>query len=106
MSWDPRTWAIFNKTKSAPSSQGATATQRPPKPATVNAKGDYSIPVESDESAAGGRRKRRTTRRGGFRTQDVNTAAPLSTVGPQGPLGGARGRTRKHKGRKHHTRRR
>jgi len=60
---------------------------------------------DSDMSQPGGRRKRRTRRRGGFRTQDVNSASPVPAVGPQGPLGGRRRRTRKHKGKKH-TRRR
>jgi len=53
----------------------------------------------------GGRRKRRTRRRGGFLLQDPNLRSGPAPVGPQGPLGGRRRRTRKHKGRKH-TRRR
>ncbi len=54
------------------------------------------------ESAAGRRKtRRRKSRRGGFRTQDVNTSAPVPPTGPQGPLGGRR-RTRKHKGKRRH----
>jgi hypothetical protein len=105
MSWDPSTWDIFNKKpKSKPLSEGAVATQLPPKPATENTKGDYSIPVESNESAAGGRRKRHTRRRGGFVLQNPNLKPGLPPTGAAGTLGGRR--TRKHKGRKRHTRRR
>jgi len=50
------------------------------------------------------RKRRASRRRGGFRTQDVNSASPVPAVGPQGPLGGRR-KTRKTKGRKRHTRR-
>jgi hypothetical protein len=100
---DPSTWAIFNK-PTKPSSQGATATPLPPKPATVDTKGDYSIPVESDESPAGGRRKRRSRRRGGFVLQNPNLKAGAPPTGAAGTLGGRR--TRKHKGKgKKHTRR-
>jgi len=86
--------------------QGATAPPLPPKPATVNpTTGDYSIPVENDESPAGGRRKRRTRRRGGFALQNPNVKAGAPPTGAAGTLGGRR-RTRKHKSKgKKHTRR-
>lgn len=95
---DPSTWAIFSK-PTKPSGQGATATPLPPKPATVDTKGDYSIPVEP-ESAAGGRR-RRTRRRGGFALQNPNLKAGAPPTGAAGTLGGRRTRKHKSKGKKH-----
>ena len=53
----------------------------------------------------GGRKRRAYRRRGGFVLQDANLRSGPAPVGPQGPLGGRR-RTRKNKGKKHHTRRR
>ena len=65
---------------------------------------DYTAIEMVPESAAGRRKtRRRKTRRGGFRTQDVNTSAPVPPTGPQGPLGGRRRKTRK--GGKHSRRR-
>ena len=82
----------------------ATAPMLPfPKPKET--KDSVSIPMSDPVPQPGGR-KRRATRRGGFRTQDVNTASPVPPTGPQGPLGGRRRKTRKSKGRKRHTRRR
>jgi hypothetical protein len=81
----------------------ATAPMLPfPKPKET--KDSVSIPMTDPVPQPGGR-KRRATRRGGFRTQDVNTASPVPPTGPQGPLGGRRRKTRKSKGRKRHTRR-
>ncbi len=81
----------------------ATAPMLPfPKPKET--KDSVSIPMSDPVPQPGGR-KRRATRRGGFRTQDVNTASPVPPTGPQGPLGGRRRKTRKSKGRKRHTRR-
>jgi hypothetical protein len=67
---------------------------------------DNSGKAEEDKFAPplvgpGGRRKRRTRRRGGFVLQDPNLRSGPAPVGPQGPLGGRRRRTRKHKSRKH-----
>lgn len=71
------------------------------KPRTdVDVKEEHTA-IEMEPVSAAGRKRRR----GGFREQGVNTASPVPAVGPQGPLGGRR-RTRKHKGRKHQTRRR
>jgi hypothetical protein len=81
----------------------ATAPMLPfPKPKET--KDSVSIPMSDPVPQPGGR-KRRATRRGGFRTQDVNSASPVPPTGPQGPLGGRRRKTRKSKGRKRHTRR-
>jgi hypothetical protein len=61
--------------------------------------GDH-VAIEMVPESAAGRRKtrRRKSRRGGFRTQDVNTASPVPPTGVAGPLGGRR-KTRK--GKKH-----
>jgi hypothetical protein len=75
-----------------------------PFPKPKETKDSVSIPMTDPVPQPGGR-KRRATRRGGFRTQDVNTASPVPPTGPQGPLGGRRRKTRKSKGRKRHTRR-
>jgi hypothetical protein len=76
----------------------ATAPMLPfPKPKET--KDSVVIPMSDPVPQPGGRK-----RRGGFREQGVNTASPVPT-GPQPPLGGRR-RTRKHKGKKRHTRRR
>jgi hypothetical protein len=75
------------------------------KPRTdVDVKEEHTA-IEMEPVSAAGRKRRGSRRRGGFREQGVNSASPVPAVGPQGPLGGRR-RTRKHKGRKHHTRRR
>ena len=85
--------------------------ENPPKPLPKPTTGkdiytSATVPkITGPPLAVPGGRKRRTRRRGGFRTQDVNSASPVPAVGPQGPLGGRR-RTRKHKGKKRHTRRR
>jgi hypothetical protein len=76
-----------------------------PFPKPKETKDSVSIPMSDPVPQPGGRKRRASRRRGGFRTQDVNSASPVPPTGPQGPLGGRR-RTRKHKGRKHHTRRR
>lgn len=56
------------------------------------------IPMSEPLPPAGARKsRRRHRRRGGFRTQDVNTASPVPAVGPQGPLGGRRRKTKKHR---------
>ena len=75
------------------------------KPRTdIEVKDDHTA-IEMEPVSAAGRRRRATRTRGGFRTQDVNTAAPVPPTAPQGPLGGRR-RTRKSKGKKRQTRRR
>lgn len=70
---------------------------------------DNSGKAEEDKFApplvGPGGRKRKSRRRGGFLLQDPNLRSGPAPVGPQGPLGGRR-RTRKHKGKKRHTRRR
>jgi hypothetical protein len=76
-----------------------------PFPKPKETKDSVVIPMSDPVPQPGGRKRRASRRRGGFRTQDVNSASPVPPTGPQGPLGGRR-RTRKHKGRKHHTRRR
>lgn len=77
----------------------ATATPR----TDVEVKEEHTA-IEMEPVSAAGRKRRASRRRGGFRTQDVNSASPVPAVGPQGPLGGRR-KTRKTKGRKRHTRR-
>lgn len=67
---------------------------------------DEHTAIEMEPVSAAGRKRRGSRRRGGFREQGVNSASPVPAVGPQGPLGGRRRKTRKHKGRKSHTRRR
>lgn len=65
----------------------------------VKESSDHTAIEMVPESAAGRRKtRRRKSRRGGFRTQDVNTASPVPPTVPQGPLGGRR-KTRK--GKKH-----
>ena len=73
----------------------ATAPMMPlPKPMADKEK--TIIPMSEPLPPAGARKSRRR-RRGGFRTQDVNTASPVPAVGPQGPLGGRRRKTKKHR---------
>jgi hypothetical protein len=81
----------------------ATAATAPPRTDVIETDEDTRIVMEPQSGV--GRKRRASRRRGGFRTQDVNSASPVPAVGPQGPLGGRR-RTRKHKGKKRHTRRR
>lgn len=78
----------------------ATATPR----TDVEVKEEHTA-IEMEPVSAAGRKRRASRRRGGFRTQDVNSASPVPAVGPQGPLGGRRRKTRKTKGKKRHTRR-
>ena len=66
---------------------------------------DEHTAIEMEPVSAAGRRRRATRKRGGFRTQDVNSASPVPPTAPQGPLGGRR-RTRKTKSKKRQTRRR
>jgi hypothetical protein len=80
----------------------ATAPMLPfPKPKET--KDNVSIPMSDPVPQPGGR-KRRGSRRGGFVLQNPNLKAGLTPTGAAGTLGGRR--TRKHKGRKRHTRRR
>jgi len=77
----------------------STATARPR--TDVKEMGEHVAIEMVPESAAGRRKSRRRTmkRRGGFRTQDVNTASPVPPTGVPGPIGGRRRKTRK--GKKH-----
>jgi hypothetical protein len=86
--------------------------ENPPKSLPKNTTSDYpsdsaSAPKVRDANlplAQPGGRKRRGSRRGGFVLQNPNLKAGLTPTGAAGTLGGRR--TRKHKGRKRHTRRR
>jgi hypothetical protein len=83
----------------------ATVPKMPPPPAKSDDE-KTNIPIGDPLEQVGvGRKRRASRRRGGFVLQDPNLRSGPAPVGPQGPLGGRR-RTRKHKGKKHHTRRR
>ena len=75
-----------------------------PLPKAMSDKEKTVIPMSEQLPPAGARKTyRRRHKRGGFRTQDVNTSAPVPATGPQGPLGGRRRKSRKHrKSRRHH----